>query len=262
VIPRLWLPFLLCLLQALPALAAGDYTLATGDLVRVTVYDQPDLATETRITEQGSIVFPLVGELAVAGSTASEAASRIGKALELGGFVRKPQVNLVVLEFRGQEVVVLGQVNRPGKFPLQKASRVSDILALAGGITASGADILTLISRRDGKVERRDIDLPALFQAGGEQVDVPVGNGDILHVPREPRFYIYGEVQRPGVFRLEKNMSVVQALAVGGGLNQRGTQKGMKILRRDAQGRIEERPAALSDLLRADDVIFVKESLF
>jgi polysaccharide export outer membrane protein len=81
-------------------------------------------------------------------------------------------------------------------------------------------------------------------------------------VPREPRYYIYGEVQRPGAFRLEKNMSLVQALSVGGGLTQRGTQKGIKILRRGQDGGMKEVDAKLSDSLQTDDVIFVKESLF
>jgi polysaccharide export outer membrane protein len=257
-------PFLFVLLLVLAPLAHAttDYGLATGDLVRISVYNHPDLNTETRVTEGGAVRFPLVGEVAVAGATADEAAKRIAKALEQGGYIRNPQVNLVVLEFRGQEVSVLGQVNRPGRFPLQKASRVTDVLALAGGVTPTGADTLVLISERGGKVQRQEIDLNALFREGGMKLNLPVANGDILYVPREPRFYIYGEVQRPGSFRLEKNMSVVQALSVGGGLTQRGTQKGLRILRRSAEGRMEEIPAGLADLLQPDDVVFVRESLF
>jgi polysaccharide export outer membrane protein len=242
--------------------ATTDYGLATGDLVRINVYNHPDLNTETRVTEGGAVRFPLVGEVAVAGATADEAAKRIAKALEQGGYIRNPQVNLVVLEFRGQEVSVLGHVNRPGRFPLQKASRITDVLAMAGGVTPTGADTLVLISDRGGKTQRQEIDLNTLFREGGMDLNMQVANGDILYVAREPRFYIYGEVQRPGTFRLEKNMSVVQALSVGGGLTQRGTQKGLRILRRSAEGRMEEIQAGLADLLQPDDVIFVRESLF
>jgi len=241
---------------------AGEYVLATGDLVRITVYDHPDLTTETRVNEQGSILFPLVGEVPVSGRSASEASGRISKALEAGGFIRKPQVNLVIIEFKGQEVSVLGQVNRPGKFPLQKSSRLAEVLALAGGVTASGADSLILLSTQEGKSNRREIDLIALFKEGDQGSNVLIVNGDILYVPREPRFYIYGEVQRPGSFRLEQNMSLVQGLSVGGGLTSRGTQKGIKILRRNAEGVMREIDAKLADLLQKDDVIFVKESLF
>lgn len=244
------------------AQAGTDYALSTGDLVRVTVYDHPDLTTETRVSESGSILFPLVGEVPVGGYAAKEASGRIAKLLEAGGFIKSAQVNVVVLDFKGQEVSVLGMVNRPGKFPLQKASKLTDILAVAGGVQINGADTLVLLSNRDGKAQRKEIDLQALFQDGGDSLNVDVGNNDILYVPREPRFYIYGEVQRPGAFRLEKNMSVVQALSVGGGLNARGTQKGIRVLRRATDGAMQTLEVQLSDMLRPDDVIYVKESLF
>ncbi|MCP5277269.1 MAG: polysaccharide export protein EpsE [Thiobacillus sp.] len=242
--------------------AANDYALATGDLVRVTVYDQPDLTTETRVNESGAILFPLVGSMNVKGLTATEASSRISQALQEGGFVKNAQVNLVVLDFKGQEVSVLGQVNRPGKFPLQKASRITDVMAMAGGSNAAAADTLVLISSVDGKTTRREIDLLALFGNGGDAMNAEIGNNDILYVPRQPLFYIYGEVQRPGAFRLEQNMTVVQALSVGGGLTPRGTQKGMQILRRSENGSLQTLDARLADQLKPDDVIHVKESLF
>lgn len=254
----------LCLwFMALTGAHAGtDYAMSTGDLIRITVYDQPDLTTETRVSENGSILFPLIGEVPIGGITANEAAGRIAKALAAGGFVKSAQVNVVVLEFKGQEVSVLGMVNRPGKFPLQKASRLTDVLAMAGGSVPTGADTLVLITSRGGKSERREIDLLALFGEGGDALNIDVSNNDILYVPREPRFYIYGEVQRPGSFRLEKGMSLVQALSVGGGLTPRGTQKGIQILRRGDNGALQYIDAQLADPLKPDDVIYLKESLF
>jgi polysaccharide export outer membrane protein len=252
----------LSLFAAGAAHAANDYALSTGDLVRITVYDQPDLTTETRVNESGAVLFPLVGSMNVNGLSATEAANRIGKALETGGFVKNAQVNLVVLEFKGQEVSVLGLVNRPGKFPLQKASRLSDVLALAGGTQPAAADTLVVISDKNGKAIRKEISLMALFAEGGESLNSMVANNDILYVPREPRFYIYGEVQRPGVFRLEQDMTLVQALSVGGGLTQRGTQKGIQILRRMADGSMKNLTVQLADTLQPNDVIYVKESLF
>lgn len=253
---------LLTLFSAGISRAQAEYLLASGDLVRVTVYDHADLVTETRVTEQGSILFPLLGEVTVAGYSANQAAGRIAKMLEAGGFLRNPQVNLVVLEFKGQEVSVLGRVNRPGKFPLQKASRLTDVLAMAGGATADAADTLVLLSGMGASSTRREIDLIGLLRQGNPQLNVVITNDDVLYIPREPRFYIYGEVQRPGAFRLERNMSMVQALSLGGGLTQRGTQKGIRILRRDASNAMREINASLGDLLQPDDVIFVRESLF
>lgn len=254
---------MLCLLfLATLARAADDYILATGDLLRIVVYDHPDLVTETRVSENGAILFPLIGEVSVGGYSAKDASVRIAQLLEAGSFIKSAQVNVVVLEFKGREVAVLGQVNRPGKFSLQKTSKLTDILALAGGTQVNGSDTLVLLSNRDGKTQRREIDLLDLFRDGGDSLNIEVGNNDILYVPREPRFYIYGEVQRPGVFRLEKNMSVVQALSVGGGLNARGTQKGIRVMRRATDGGMQTLVVQLSDSLEPDDVIFVKESLF
>jgi polysaccharide export outer membrane protein len=167
-----------------------------------------------------------------------------------------------VVQYRGQQVSVLGRVNRPGKYPMEKISRVSDALALAGGIIPDGADVITLVREREGKTEYREIDVVALFRPGGEASNELVQDGDVINVARQPMFYIYGEVQRPGAFRLEQNMTVVQALSMGGGITPRGTQRGIKIMRRDAKGVMQKLDAELADPVKKDDVIYVKESLF
>lgn len=250
-------------LVAYPAISANnDYQMGTGDVLRITVYGQPDLTTEARIGETGSITFPLIGEIKLVGSTPSQGEIEIARRLKKGGFILDPSVNLNIVQYRSQQISVLGRVNRPGKYTLEKVSQVSDALALAGGIVADGADTITLVHERDGKTEYRDIDVIALFKAGGETSNVLVGDGDIINVPRQAMFYIYGEVQRPGSYRLEQNMSLVQALSLGGGLTARGTQRGIRILRRDNKGVMQELPTQLSDPVTKDDVIYVKESLF
>lgn len=251
-----------CLL-VVPALSAdNDYRMGTGDVLRITVYGQPDLTTEARVSEAGSITFPLIGEVKLAGSTPAQGEAEIAKRLSKGGFINEPFVTLNVVQYRGQQISVLGRVNRPGKHALEKASRVTDVLALAGGIAADGADTVTLVRTRDGTPEYRDIDVIALFKPGGEASNELVQDGDIINVSRQPMFYIYGEVNRPGAFRLEQNMSVVQALSMGGGVTVRGTQRGIKIMRRDASGAMQELAANLADPVNKDDVIYVKESLF
>lgn len=261
----LWRSILMmcAVLLAAPAWSAdNDYRMGTGDVLRITVYGQPDLATEARVGENGNITFPLIGEVRLAGTTPAQGEAEIAQRLSKGGFILEPFVTLNVLQYRSQQISVLGRVNRPGKFTLEKISRISDALALAGGIVADGADTLTLVRTRDGKPEYRDIDVIALFKPGGEASNELVRDGDIINVARQPMFYIYGEVQRPGAFRLEQNMSVVQALSMGGGVTARGTQKGIRILRRDAKGGMQELDTQLADLLKKDDVVYVKESLF
>jgi polysaccharide export outer membrane protein len=129
-------------------------------------------------------------------------------------------------------------------------------------VTLEGADDVTLIRNQDGKSQRTRIDTQSLFQDGQVDLNHQVMGGDVIFVPRAAVFYIYGEVQKPGAFRLEKNMNVMQALSLGGGITQRGTQKGIQIRRQGEQGQPVVLKAALTDPVQAGDVVYVKESLF
>lgn len=242
---------------------AADYRLGSGDLVKITVFDHPELKLDTRVDEQGQINFPLVGAVQVAGETAASAQKRIALALEKGGFLKNPQVNLIVDKYLSQQVSVLGQVKNPGKYALQSTSTVTDLVAEAGGVTLQGADEIILIHRQpDGTQQQLTIDTRALYQDKQPVVDQQVRSGDVIFVPRAPVFYIYGEVQKPGAYRLERNMTLMQALSLGGGITPRGTQRGIQIKRREANGQTQSHTAALGDEIRADDVVYVKESLF
>jgi polysaccharide export outer membrane protein len=177
--------------------------------------------------------------------------------------MRDPQVNVSVVQFKSRQISVLGNVNRPGRYVLEEGVyRVTDALSIAGGPVAGAADVVTLLRIRNGKAEKYNIDIPTLFRTGQVSTDFEVLAGDTLYVDRAPIFYIYGEVQRPGAFRLEKDMTLVQALSVGGGLTLRGSNKGIQITRKDAQGKVTTSVAQFSDPIQPDDVIFVKESLF
>lgn len=326
--------------------AKRDYVLGAGDMVRISVYGSPDLTTETRITTAGSLTFPLLGEVAVGGITAGEAEKKIATLLEQGGFLKQPQINLVVLQFQSQMVSILGDVLKPGRYSLDRASSLTDVLALAGGANSNGSEIVTVTSVRDGKSEKREydlrewfdrgqlshnptihgddivyvnarevsvlgqvnrpgkysvmsgvrnvgdflsmaggvapngadtiivslqrdgkttkqeIDIDQLFRNGDTASNIELRGGDMIYVPRAPQFYIYGEVQRPGTFRLERGMTVAQALSVGGGLTVRGTERGIRIKRRDTSGAVQTIHPQSADPLQADDVIQIQESLF
>lgn len=243
-------------------LALG-YPLGTGDGVRVVVFQQPDMTTETRVSESGTITVPLLGPVPVGGVTAKRAEDRIGMLLKSRGFVLAPQVTVTVIQFKSRQVSVLGLVSHPGRYALEEGRyRLSDVLALAGGALPDGADVVTLVRVVDGKNQRFEVDLPALFRSGDFSKNPEILAGDSIYVARAPVFYIYGEVNRPGAFRLDKDMTVMQALSMGGGLTLRGTEKNLQIRRRDAAGHYLTSKGSLTDPVQADDVIFVKESLF
>lgn len=248
-----------------PADPAKAYFLGSGDVVRVSVYQQPDMAVEGRVSEAGTVMVPLVGTVEVRGLTARQVEARIAYLLKRGGFVRDPQVNVNIAQFKSRDVAVLGYVNRPGRYYLEEGIyRVSDVLALAGGTLPTANDTVSLMRIRDNKAQKYDIDLPALFNSASPLNNIEVLPGDTLYVDRAPAFYIYGEVQRPGAFRLEKDMTLMQAVSTAGGLTLRGSKKDIQITRKDAQGKFKTMTAQLGDqlLLGKDDVIYVKESLF
>lgn len=259
------LGFALCLVSDLAwsEHMAPDYQIGAGDLVRIVVFQNPDLTLETRVAESGMVTYPLIGGIRLGGQTLDTAAKIIAEALKQGGFVQQPQVNVNLLANRGNQVSVLGQVNRPGRFPLETFNtRVSEILATAGGIAANGADKVILQGMRNGKSFRREIDIPNLFLSGDSAADVIVQAGDSVYVHRAPVFYIYGEAQRPGMYKLEREMTIQQGLAVGGGPTVRGTELWIRLHRKSADGKIDILSPERTDALQADDVLYIRESLF
>ena len=245
------------------AAASGDYPLGPGDVIRIQVFQNPDLTVETRVAESGSVSYPLIGSVQLGGLSIAAAEQRVATALQDGGFVRQPQVNIVVLQLRGNQVAVLGQVNRPGRFPLETANtHLSDMLAIAGGATATGSDQVILSGVRSGKAYRKVVDVPALFLPNAQEEDPLLQGGDVIYVQRAPLFYIYGEVQRPGAYRIERGMTVMQALAQGGGPTLRGSESRLRLHRRNAAGQLQQLSPEPSDAVQADDVLYVPQSIF
>ncbi|MGN7875791.1 polysaccharide export protein EpsE [Roseateles sp. 22389] len=243
--------------------AAAEYRLGSGDAIRISVFQNPDMLLETRVSESGTITFPLLGVVRIGGLSISEAEQRIADGLKKGNFVKQPQVTIVVLKVTGNQASVLGQVNQPGRYPLEVAdTRLTDLLANARGVASTGGDQVVLTGVRGGKPFRLEVDLPTLFGPNGREQDVVVLNGDVLWVDRFPMVYIYGEVQKPGQIRLERGMTLLQGLAAGGGLTLRGTDRGIRVHRKDASGKVQEIKPGMDEPLKDGDVIFVRESLF
>ena len=256
--------FLACLILLFSALAqAGtvdeaNYVLGPGDMLKISVYNNPDLTLETRVTETGTISFPLLGEVELGGITASVAEKKLANLLESGGFVKQAQINILVVQFQSKTISILGSVFKPGRYSLDRTMNLTEVLALAGGLPPDGSDLITVIGK-SGKVE---YDLRNIVKKGDGTQNVNIVGGEIIYVPRAPMFYIYGEAQRPGSYRIERDMTVMQALAMGGGPTARGTQRGVKLHRRNGQGVLEVLSPELSDLVFQDDVLYLKESLF
>ena len=232
-------------------LAQSGEKLGVGDAVRVTVFQQPDLTLETRVAENGTISMPLVGQIKLAGLSTTAAGAQIADALKHGQFLNNPQVNVALTTLRSRQVSVLGMVARPGRYPLDEtSSQLADVIAAAGGVLATGSESVTVT--RGGKEQK-----VALLGKG-----FALQGGETIYVERAPVFYIYGEVSRAGAYRLEPNMSVMQAIAAGGGITPRGSDRRLKLRRAADDGKFIETDVSVQERVRADDVIYVREALF
>jgi polysaccharide biosynthesis/export protein len=248
---------LICLAQA--SAKTEDYRLGPGDQIRVVVFDHDELTVDTRISQTGNITFPLVGLVSVSGLSTREAELLLTRRLIEGGFVKQPEVSVLVEEFQSQKVSVMGQVGKPGQYSLDAAKTVLDVLAMAGGVlNDTAAEDATLV-RADGN--RTVIKLQKLFD-GDPAVNYGVQGGDTVFVPHAPQFYIYGQVQRPGQYRLLENTTISQAISIGGGLMPRGTQRGAVIKRLDSSGKEHQYSVKSDDVLQPNDVLMIKASIF
>jgi len=257
-----WAFLLIISVSSSLAIAAEDYLLGEGDTVNITVYEQPDLATVARISQDdGTVTFPLLGEVTIAGLSPEDAGRKIERLLKEGGLIKAPQVGLTVKEFFSQKIPVLGQVKKPGEYSLKGESRVVDLITQAGGVQPDASDVIIVVKNEAGKSVKHEIDL-LQFYAGDMTQNIKVARGDFVLVPKMNTFYIHGEVKRPGRYRLERDMTAMQALTVGGGLTGRGSLKGMKVTRRQLNGKTQNIGIGLTDTVQPDDVLYVKERLF
>ena len=236
-----------------------DYRLGAGDLIRVMVFDHEELSVDARISQTGNITFPLIGQLRVAGLSTRETELLLARSLIDGGFVKQPHISVLVSEYQSQKVAVMGQVARPGEYPLDASKRIMDMLAMAGGVlNDTAAEDVTLVRADSSRVV---IELKKLFD-GDPALNLAVQDGDTVFVAHAPQFYIYGQVQHPGQYRLLRHTTLSQAISIGGGLTPRGTQRGAIVKRVDAHGKEHKYSVKDDDVLQPDDVLLIKSSLF
>jgi polysaccharide export outer membrane protein len=252
-----------------PAGAQNAATLAPGDLLKISVYGNPDLTTMTRVMPNGTISFPLIGVVAVGGFSQVHAEEAIASKLRDGGFVKNAVVTIFVQErseVPNSTVTLLGQVLHSGTYSLDpdtpgSVTTLVQLLAKAGGATDKAADHCFLVRNQNGQPHRQSVDLVDLVNNGNIKADITLSNGDVVLVPEMEVFYIYGEVQKPGRYQLDRNMTVMQALSVAGGLTPRGSVRGIE-LNRAAGSEIKTYKSNLDDRMQPNDVVYVKTSVF
>jgi len=253
----------LCLVPSPAWTQSMQEVLGAGDTVRITAFRYPDFTTETRISEAGKVNVPMIGPVIVQGLTPDQAAQFIAKALKTGHYILDPQIDVTVLEARSRQISVLGFVTRPGRYVLDgTTARLTDVLAMAGGLLPAAADTAVVKRAHGEKSESLNVDVAGLVRGGDPAKDIEVHSGDSVIVPKAPVVYVYGEVNRAGSYRIERGMTVMQAISVAGGLTPRGSDSRVILRRREADGRLKETRVKPADVVAADDVIYVRESIF
>jgi polysaccharide export outer membrane protein len=241
-----------------PALPASGRLINTNDVLQISVLYQTELNATTRVDPDGTINLPYAGRIQAGGLTTGALAVKIANILKDKGLVKTPQVTVELSSF-GFQISVLGAVNAPGNLVLDRPSTLLQVLARAGGIREeAGAAVIVVHSR--GKIFR--INAKALM-AGRSHDDLVLNNNDTIYVEQGAIYYLYGYVNRPGQFPLNReNMTIRQAIAEGGGISQLGTDWWRLRIRRQVHGAIEEITPELDDLVEPNDIIIVNERIF
>ena len=233
-----------------------------GDTVRISAYRYPDLTTEARLSEDGKLNVPLVGEMSLKGMTPGEAARRIEERMKSGKYINNPQITVTVLQARSRLVSVLGLVKNPGRYVLDGTSaKISDVIAMAGGLDPNGSEKVIVQRHGHGKAQPVSVDLASIIE-GDSTKNIQVQGGDSIFVPRAPVVYVYGEVSKGGAYRLEPDMTVMQAISLAGGITPRGSENRVQLRRRGGNGKWKQSDAKLTDPVSPDDVVYVRESIF
>lgn len=165
-----------------PPALVQDTTLGAGDVFEVRVYGEEDLSTEYRVAQDGSIDFPFVGRLSVAGLEPTEVSDLIEARLREGSYLKTPQVSILVREYNSKRISVVGAIARPGNFPITSGMTVVEAIGLAGGFTALANQDDTVVTRREsGRLKRYRVPVGEITK--GRSQDFPLQAGDIIYVP-------------------------------------------------------------------------------
>lgn len=240
----------------------GGFILGVGDVINISVYGQPDMDTQAVISDSGYITVPLAGRMKVAGMTPDQAEQRIAAALQQGEYLVNPQVNVTLQEYRSRQISVVGQVQQPGRFTMERDLNLVDAIAQAQGTTTEAADYAVLIREGDSGPERFTVDLRNSLRGPNRQNFPQLRDGDTVFVPEAAKYYIYGQVNSPAEYPLRPGLTVLQALSIGGGLTELASVNKITIRRRGPDGLLRSFQAKLDDLVKPADVIFVDEGLF
>ena len=252
---------LLVLGHLLPA-SAQEYMVGEGDVLKITVYGHDDLSTVERVSGEGLIRFPLLGEVSVKGLSISEVSERIARGLS-DGFIVSPQVRVFVEEFRSQKVIIMGEIAKPGLYELKGRISFLELVSMAGGLAEDAGDTAT-IKRKISKGSEQiiSLDLKKLIEEGNTALDVEITDGDSIYIAKSGMFYVTGEVNKPAAYKYTDGTTVIKAITMAGGFTDKAAEGRIKIIRKEHGKEQTLTRVHMDEKVLPEDVIVVPESLF
>ncbi len=240
---------------------AEDYIIGPGDVVRVTVYDNNDLETVTRVSDTGAIILPLLGPVNVNRLSISQASNKIAD-LYSDGYIINPQVSIFVQEFRSKKVIVLGQVNRPGLIELSGPTTFLELLSKAGGLAPDYGEFATIKRNVDGTATSMKVNIKALTQGGDMSQNIAIREGDTIYITKAGMCYVTGEVNQPDAYRCDGAATVLKLITLAGGFSGKASRSSVRIIRIIDGKKTIFKNVPMETPLQAEDVIVVPESFF
>jgi polysaccharide export outer membrane protein len=257
--------------------AQEDYRLGPEDEIEIQVWSHDDLTRKVRVGLNGTISFPLTGEIKAQGLSIQELQKGIEQRLG-PKYIIDPHVSISVTEFKSQKFFVVGNVQKPGTYPLTKPIKVIEAISLAGGIASgsgsrplSGAVAIVIRAKQGEKLDeprmpdktpesqKATVSLSEAL-AGDPKKNIEIKHGDTIYVPNF-LYYVTGEVKIPNRYPFEENMTVLMAVTTAGGFTDKASRRGTYIIR-EVSGVKEKTKVTLDDLIRPGDTIVVPESWF
>ena len=247
-----------------------EYIISPSNVLEIKVYQEPDLSTTLTVSQDGTINFPLLGTIKAAGLSIRELENVIREKLA-EDYLIDPHVVIIIRQYTKKKVSILGEVRSPGSYEIKDKLTMTQAIALAGGFTdkADSSDVKII---RETQEEKESIEVNVSQIMEREERDIEVRDGDTIMVGEAGQIYIMGQVVRPGAYRYKKGMTVIEAIALAGGMTQIAAQNSVKLIRTvDGEKKIITVPVGSilgsgdksQDVpLEEEDTVVVPESFF
>lgn len=241
---------------------------SSGDLLTVSVTGAPEYRYDVRVNSHGDTSLPMVGNIRLAGLSTFQAEDTIAKSLKKNGFFNEPEVQVFVKEYAASGISVLGEVQKPGIYPLPGHRTLLDAISAAGG-TGPKAGKTVSITHRDQPDSNETLQL--VHEDKGTMTNRIIYPGDTIVVSKAGMVYVVGDVKEPtGIIMENPHLTILQAVAMAHGTNSTAALGSAKLIRKATSNAPQEIPIPLNTILAAkapdlelqpDDIVFVPNSL-